>query len=289
MSYTTKYKTRDPLETVNIIKNFFQKYDIEIEENDPVCSISGTWSICLHAYYKGKGVGMSNGKGITKEYAYASGYAELYERFCNKIGFYANHHLTVLAEKWSYENNGYIFHPKEKVYSFSEGLKQSPQANFVLTTSKTEKILSSILHNKWIGVPFYHLNNKNDCKYLDPRILYVLGASSAMCAGNSFHEAVLQGLSEQFEHQVRWNFVELIEKYPIYRIDIDGIVNPELQNIIKNIQIENDFYLFDASYYYNTPVLFGMVIDKERKTATLNFSSFPIFDIAVERICTELY
>lgn len=239
--------------------------------------------------FQGKQIYLSNGKGTTKEYALASGYAEMYERFCNKILFYYNFPFSQLVANISKNTKGYYFHPNEKVMSFSEGMLQSQKIYNILTKSNTLDLLSLNLNNQWFGIPFYDINNKNNCKYLDPRIISMLESSTGMCAGNTKEEAIIQGLSEQFEHQIKWELINIIKEKNLYQLNLDNIKNKTLQIIIQNIQKENDLYLFDASYYYSTPVLFGLLINRNKKTVTINISSFPVFDIAVERICTELY
>lgn len=290
MNYQNKYKNRNPSDTVAIIKDFFEKQNIQIEEDPFTQSISGTWSIFIKALFCEKPIYMGNGKGINQEYALASAYAELYERFCNKLFLYCNVPFSIIQSNDSKENNQYYFHPKEKTFSFDEGMLQSSTINSALINTKTKDIFSLTMHNQWIGVPFYNLSNFQDCKYIDPRVLVILEGSSGMAAGNTKQEAIIQGLSERFEHQVRWNFVDLIKNKTIKQLNLDTCIkNSDLQETINKIKTEADFYIFDASHYYNTPVLFGVIIDKLKDTITINFSSFPVFEIAVERICTELY
>lgn len=252
-------------------------------------AISGTWSVGVSAFYNKNPIYLSAGKGVTKEYALASAYAELYERFCNKSYLYGNFPVSIMVGQLSYQKNGYFFDEEEKVVTFSDGVKEHP---FIYKTVKQiEETLSLSLHNQWVGVPFINLQDSQDRKYLDLRILSMLERSSGMAAGNTLQEAIIQGLSEHFEHQVRWNFLDLIKNQDLVLLNINTCLkhNLPLQEIINNIKSENDFYLFDGSYYYNTPVLFGVIINKKQKTITVNFSAFPVFDIAVERICTELY
>lgn len=289
MNFQNKYKNRDPIETINIIKNFFSKNNIVIKEESLIQSISGTWSISLYAIYNDNEICMSNGKGANANYALASGYAELYERFCNKIYLYANFPLSIFMKDISKDLNGYFFHPHEKVFSFEDGVQQSEKIYNVLQKINIFDIISLNLHHEWIGLPFYNLTNNLDKKFLDPRVLYLLEGSTGMASGNTKTEALISAISEQFEHQVRWDFVELIKNNPIYLLDLKDLTNKDLQQTISLIQKENELYIYDASYYYNTPVLFGLLLNKELKTATLNISCHPVFDIALERICTELF
>lgn len=81
MGYSNKNKERPALETIKIIKDFFKDegYDIHITYTH---SISNTWSSRVHLIKDGKIIRMTNGKGISLEYAVASGLGEMYERYC---------------------------------------------------------------------------------------------------------------------------------------------------------------------------------------------------------------
>ena len=80
-----RYKETTPDKTVKRIKEILKKHKIEIEENWGKKSKVGTYS--LRVCIKGTNIGQ-NGKGMTKEYAMASGYAEFLERYQN--GMYLN-------------------------------------------------------------------------------------------------------------------------------------------------------------------------------------------------------
>ena len=82
-----KFKDRSPEETVKIINNFFNEkgYTVNIIEKSQ--SEAGTFSFGLSLYKNKVKILHSSGKGMTEAYALASGYAELYERFCSKCNF----------------------------------------------------------------------------------------------------------------------------------------------------------------------------------------------------------
>ena len=75
-----RYKEVEPIETVNKLKGLLERLGIEVEEKWSNKSSVGTYSlrICI----KGTDIGQ-NGKGMTKEFAMASGYAEFFERLQN--------------------------------------------------------------------------------------------------------------------------------------------------------------------------------------------------------------
>ena len=90
-SYFDKFKDRSPVQTVKIIRDFFSNKQFLIKEEAVLQSLeSQTWYAHLELYYNDKFILSSNGKGITRDYCLASGYGELYERFCNGIFYLYN-------------------------------------------------------------------------------------------------------------------------------------------------------------------------------------------------------
>ena len=75
-----RYKDAEPAETVKKLKNLLKELGIDVEEKWSKESSVGTFSlrICI----KGTDIGQ-NGKGMTREFAMASGYAEFFERMQN--------------------------------------------------------------------------------------------------------------------------------------------------------------------------------------------------------------
>ena len=77
-----RYKEVEPEETVRRLKKLLKEMKIEVEEVWEKRSSVGTYS--LRVRIKGTDIGQ-NGKGMTKEFAMASGYAEFFERLQNGI------------------------------------------------------------------------------------------------------------------------------------------------------------------------------------------------------------
>jgi ribosomal protein S12 methylthiotransferase accessory factor YcaO len=81
-----------------------------------------------------------------------------------------------------------------------------------------------------------------------------------------------------------------LDIHPVYyAINLKSITNPKLKELIANIQKDNTLYIIDFSYNYGTPVLCGLVVNKKNHTISVDLGSAPIFDIACERVLTELY
>ena len=77
-----RYKEVEPEETVKRLKKILKEMEIQVEENWSEKSSVGTYSLRL--CIKGTNMGQ-NGKGMTKEYAMASAYAEFFERLQNGL------------------------------------------------------------------------------------------------------------------------------------------------------------------------------------------------------------
>ena len=88
--YLTKFKDRNPEETIEIIKNFFTSFGYEIHIEQNIESEIHTWSNYIELLMNGVHFMGACGKGMTNSYSLASGFAELYERFCNKMPTVSN-------------------------------------------------------------------------------------------------------------------------------------------------------------------------------------------------------
>ena len=111
---TNKFKERQPKETINIISTFFEKrgYTIEILNIDK--SESGTYFCSLSLKYKDIIVLQSNGKGTNLEYCAASGYAELYERFCNMCETISSPCFINKYKELNIKKNEFFFDKKKR-------------------------------------------------------------------------------------------------------------------------------------------------------------------------------
>lgn len=286
-----KYKERKPNETINIIENFFNKQKCNIKVETLQQNDSLTWSSHLELYFNNYKILTSNGKGTNKEYCLASGYAELYERFCNKVYSLSNIFINNKIMNLSYEHNKFYFCPEEKEISFLDSFDSEIGKNYLKymqdTPSDLEEFFKILFNNKFIGVPYQNINSDKKI-YIDPRFVLLLNNSSGMAAGNNFYEAFNQGMCEIYEHYVHGRHALLsFDKY--YYINLSSIKNENLQQIIRAISKNNKLYIIDLSYNFNLPVLMSLVVNKHTHAISINFGSSIILDIAIERVLTELY
>ena len=291
----THYKERSPIETVNIIKKFFKDNGYQLKQTVSQQSEAGTWFCHVDVYKDDILFRGAHGKGMTEEYALASGYAELYERFCNKIFFLANPCWAKTFIHKNKVNNGYYFSPKERILTYDEVVSYKATYDYFneLANNNSElkkSLIDFVTDELYVGAPMYNIADENDILYLDPRILLRLQRSNGMAAGNTLNEALVQGISELVERHVS-NLVLFKQSTEThYAINLNNINNPELQDKIKNIQAAGyELFLIDLSYNYGLPVMMSLLLDRKQGLIKMNFGSFPVFDIAAERVLTELY
>lgn len=114
-NFNTKYKARTPEDTISIIKNFFEGRGYTLTEVT-FQTEAGTWTVHIELFDKGFYILQSNGKGMTKLFSLASGYAELYERYCNMHPILSNKIFQKRFFNNNFEKNGFIFRKGKKKF-----------------------------------------------------------------------------------------------------------------------------------------------------------------------------
>ena len=101
--------------------------------------------------------------------------------------------------------------------------------------------------------------------------------SNGLAAGNTLEEAIVQGISEAYEHYVTDNLYYKNSKDTVYfQLNLQKIKNtlPEyLINIINKIEQSDCYlYIYDLSYNFNIPVLMSIIIDKNHQVYLMEMS-----------------
>lgn len=290
MEYTNSYKDRAPIETYQIIKQYFDSLEFNVID-EVWQTVAGTWS-SRHILLDNtqNQIVSSNGKGMTKEFCLASGYAELYERFCLKAKYWINPIILNKVKRQNYLQYGYHLDKDERIIDI-EYMRKNPNIDNFLSILEEHSLdygeLFSSLNDKIIGLPYKTL--KGEIEYLDPALIINCFTTTGMAAGNNFKEAFNQGFSEILERYVlKQFFTNIQDKY--YAIDLSKVSNKNLQEKIINIQKDyHNIYVLDMSYNFQVPVLILLLINQNSHNVVFNVSSFPDFDIALERLLTEVY
>lgn len=278
-----QYKERHPIQTVEIIYNFFQKNEnFEIKIPTVVYNMEAGLHWCtIELYYKNQLYLCANGKGISEEYCLASGFGELFERFCSKIYIYNNYIACLKLSE-------YVSEKQTKDYSSilnNKFIREFLERNQIKELKDTLLMFDNFLFME----DFYNLNDGSKLS-LPIKLIYKISSTTGLSAGNTLEESLVQGCSE------------LCERYALGQIFIQNQIQYhqipiETINDVNNIKIisqilenkNNDLLIFDLSYNFNLPVCLVLLVNKANKKINFKLGSFPDFDIALERCLTELY
>ena len=288
-SFEVKNKDRSPNETIQILKKFFLDRGYDLFSGRTYQNDIGTWCSNYTLYFQDTYVLSSNGKGISEEYAIASGLSELYERFCNKMPLNLNPFVLkryLLNQK---ENKNFYWDKNETEITYEEQSKRDyfQPLKFLFNEPELEQYIKLYNPCGIFEVPFKSINGFNDMS-INISIINKLYTSTGMAAGNSLEEALNQGISEIFERYVSEKFYKEIQnKY--YCINYNKLENQKLKQLCKNLEKDFNIFIFDLSYNFNVPVVMLVGMSKRNYRTLVSFGSFPIFDIALERTITELY
>ena len=288
-----RYKEVEPEETVKRLKNLLNKIGIEVDEKWSNESSVGTYS--LRIAIKGTDIGQ-NGKGMTKEFAMASSYAEFFERFQNGVFRFRMEKPT---KDLPFSNA-----PDEKHLSVEEAMKGNNsffeyiiKENGKANSTKEEKIeyIKQILNEKsdlvekedYLYLPYYSVKNK-DIEYVPDRLFSYLYDTNGMCAGNSKEEALIEGLSEILERYAGTKMVK--ERITLPEIPMEYIEKfPKVKKMVEKLNKNTEYYfrLVDCSFGGKYPVAGLYILEKNTGKFGFRLGAHPDYGIAVERCFTE--
>ena len=318
-----QYKTLPPLETINNIREILK--DLGMFTIEHHYRRDGFYYSCrvfidnnnLHVLDVG-----TNGKGMTTEYALASGYGELMERIQNRMflknTFYAT--LNSINKNSQYtdfidilKKGGLIlnfrYYPDERSYTVESLRNLLFQIQVYMPSIYNQVDARNILYYaedggeyRWkesgglvmkpqlslLEAPYYNVN-KNICEYLPFQLIRLSSSSTGMCAGNTPEEAILQGINEIFE------------RYVLQRIYIDKITPPQIPaTLFSNSKILNkleslriihgiNYEIKDCSLGKGFPVIGLLLIDTRNNKYTFRLGAAANSTIALERCYTEIF
>lgn len=288
------YKETSPEKTVEKLKEILHKAGIETNEEWSDANEIGTYS--LRVTIKGTGYG-TNGKGVSKEFALASAYAELFERYENMM----------LAPVGPSLHSDYpFFFSYDEAYLSSDDLIAQGDSfcklyfknrNITETDAKAQK--KALLNNQimdyhftkkednFICLPYYSFKEGRVVK-LPKLLLNPYYGSNGMCAGNSREEALVQGLSEIIERIVQRKIFENKLCFP--DVPEDYIAKfPYVYELYKKVKAIDGYIckMKDCSCGGKYPVAGLLIIEKNTGRYGIKLGCHPDFGIAMERTLTE--
>ena len=283
----SNFKDASPIDTIEKIKSILKSYNIQTEE---IWGETGVpYCFSLRVSVKGTTFG-TNGKGLTKEFALASGYGELMERlqlgYLGKLEMQKDGNYSAnapISERVSAEE---LFEKNKKWYElYSERLRI-----FTGEEIDPKKIIMrySNYDGNVLAIPFYCINKKSR-EYLPTGLVGNIYTANGCAAGNSPEETIVQALSE------------IVERYNLTMLMFDDVTPPDIpEEVIKKYKVaysiisflrENDFKVIvkDCSFGEKFPVISICIIDTHTGKYHTHFAANPVFEIALERALTESF
>lgn len=282
-----KFKDESPVKTVEKITNILKSIGVELEE---------TWResgvpYCHSMSVKIKGGSLrSNGKGLTPEFARASGYAELMERL--QMGFTGNPDAQKDGDFGANENRYELLPAREmleknrrwyELYSDRlyecTGLRMSPES-IIMQYANAEGLVSA--------TPYCNAAT-GEKQYLPTVLRKRVYTTSGCASGNTIEEAIVQAISEIVErnHQLRAISEglclpdvpeEVLQKYKAAYKTITFLRSSGYKVAVKDCSLGTKF-----------PVACVCIIDGKTGRYHTHFGAYPIFEIALQRSLTESF
>ena len=288
-----KFKDCTPLQTINRIRYILEDIGISTEEYwmNEISSIYSVYIVISGTCF------YCNGKGITPEFALASGYGELMERLQN---FLMATRLRVDASPEVLMYRGYTTAPDEKHISVGELLDNNESwvksmTHEAATREEKHNILRGWLledamgkPDDFIAVPYIKVND-GSVHYIPQRMLIARCNTNGMCAGNTDEEAMVQGISEIMERYVNGKILRERITPPTVS---DSYIRQfhRIYETIKSIEHSGNFKIIvkDCSLGQGFPVMAVILINLDLNTYFVKFGAHLSFEIALERCLTEL-
>lgn len=288
-----RYKEVEPIQTVNRVKEILNKIGIEVEEKWKDESSVGTYSLRL--CIKGTDMGQ-NGKGMTKEFAMASAYAEFLERFQNGLFRFRMEKPTkeilfsnspdekhVSIEELYNEHNEFFNNIIKE--NGKDKLSEKEKLEFVKTIMNENSNL--VEKENYLSLPFYSVRDKR-IVHIPDRLYSYLFDTNGMCAGNSPEEAMIEGLSEILE---RYAGMKLFNEKAVLPEIPDSYIEkfPKVKQMVEKLKTNEEYWfrLVDCSFGGKYPVAGLFIIEKNTGKFGFKLGAHPDYGIAMERCFTE--
>lgn len=283
-----RFKDSSPEKTVEKIRGILASYGIETKEVWYDSNVKNCYSVRVSVKDAEFG---ANGKGITKELALASGYAELMERM--QAGFlirrYFREDCLEYADAKDISVNEFLLSCGEWLSDISRGLLEQFGGQ-ISTAELLQKCMEAGTESSGTVqvLPFYNVTD--DCMTVFPqRIIPSVYNTNGLAAGNSFEEAFVQGFSE------------IIERHLMVRCFFNDITPPDVPEdylvqfkksyeIIQDLRSHGlDIYIKDCSLDCPFPLLAAVAVDRKTHAYHVHMGAHPVFEIALERCLTEMF
>lgn len=282
-----EFKDESPLKTVERIKGILKSNGIETKETWGETGVPYCYALRISVVGTTFG---ANGKGLSEEFALASGYGELMERLqlgyvgSSKVQKDSNYAMSisrnefVSATELLRTNREWYEMFSRRLYEYT-GHRISPDNILMQYADSTGKVAVT---------PYLNLT-KGRKEYFSTTLWKNVYTTNGCAAGNTMEEAIVQGISE------------IVERHHQRRIIDEGISVPEIPDtVLKNYKVSYDIISYvrskgfrvvikDCSLESKFPVVCACIVDEKSGKYHTHFGAYPIFEIALERSLTESF
>ena len=281
----TSFKDSAPAVTVDRIKSILAAHGIQTteiwqESTIPYCH---AMSVCMADTTL-----RSNGKGVTRELARASGYGELIERLQMGITGSAESQKAALQTDVSTLKKMPAQQLWQRNQHWYEALSQKLTACTGQIMSAKEILRRFTTSDGTVAVREY-VTPGGETVYFPAEIIQKIYCTNGCAAGNTMEEAMVQAISE------------IVERHHQLRIFHEDLVPPEIPEgdlmqckaaweTITYLR-EQGFHVSirDCSFGTPFPVVCVCLVDGKTRRYHTHFGAFPIFEIALQRALTEAF
>jgi ribosomal protein S12 methylthiotransferase accessory factor len=264
------HKDRPPQETIRTIRALLAEVGLFPLEDKWFSPAEGCHSVAIgDARLPMK----TNGKGVTRDYALASAYAEFAERVQNGrlwLGSYG------------------LMSPQEPFYSDEVWIDSSRLRSDLADHPSFAKACGfENERGQMLCVPYYNLRDDR-VEHIPVALLNLCCLANGTCAGNTPEEALVQGLGEIAE---RFSAHEqLIGGQELPTIPRSSVHSPALEKLMADLErLGYRIVLKDATLGGALPVLATIITDRGQTRYAVRHGSSPVFETALERCLTETF
>ncbi len=286
-----KFKDSRPVATVERIQGILEEFGIFVTERWVESGIEHCNSMSVAA---NRGLPSCNGKGVTKELARASGYAEFIERLQGDLLF-----TKYQSIKRQREVDIQSYAPDSRYMTVQELIDNGEWMDYIIEAYNDPMITRESIaeycrvyacadDDRILTVPFYSLF-EDKYVYLPMEFVNHIYATNGCCAGNTREEAWVHALSEMMERQGTLRMLlsgKAAPRIPAQMLEKYATVSSIIEKLTESGQYEVE--IFDYSIGNNFPVVSTRIIDKKNHTYKVNVAADPVLEIALQRTLTEL-
>lgn len=271
-----RYKAAAPEETVARIRGILDRHGIPLTctpkgDGDMFCSYRAAITRT-----EDESIG-TNGKGMTPAYAMASAYAEMMERFQNRVVIYP--HPVWLETPCMY-------FPDEEVKVLDGADTEELVRRYMPRAFPASGIAPTLFDCRFL--PFYHVND-GEVAELPYSLVRWINGSNGMAAGNIPQEALIQGFNEIFE---RYALQEMyLRRLTPPDVPMTRFEGTEIAANLERMKKEYgyDYRVKDCSLGEGFPVIALMVYNPDHSKYIIHYGADLNPRVALERCFTEVF